>query len=63
MILASYSVASAERSAASRILPKNSSISCADSTAAQPGAAGVSFELEAEAMSAAANWSVPSELT
>ena len=44
------------------ILPKNSSMNCAASTAAQPGAAGVSFELAADAIGALANSSSPREL-
>ena len=63
VILASYSAARAARSVESFTLPKNSSMSCADSTAAQPGAAGVSLELDAEAMSAFANSSSPRALT
>ena len=61
VILASYSAARAARSEALRILPKNSSRTCFASTAAQPGAAGVSLELDAESMSALAKMSSPSE--
>lgn len=63
VILASYSVARAARSLAPSILPKNSSRTIEASTAAQPGAAGVSLELDAEAMRAFANSSSPREET
>jgi len=59
----SYSSARALRSLAPSILLKNSSITIEPSTVAQPGAAGVSFEFEADSIRAAANWSSPSEST
>ena len=61
--VAAYSFARAARSLAPSILPKNSSRTMEASTAAQPGAAGVSLELEAESMSALANSSLPREET
>ena len=63
LIFSSYSAASAGDVAAAATLPKNSSRMPEPSTAAQPGAAGVSFEPAADSMSALANWSSPSEST
>src|ERR1700712_5770408 len=61
VILASYCFARAVRSVESLILLKNSSMTPAPSTDAQPGAAGVSFELADELIRADANWSDPSD--
>ena len=61
LIFSSYSAASAATSPPAATLPKNSSRIFLPSTAAQPGAAGVSFEPSAESIRALANWSSPSE--
>ena len=57
--MASYSLARAVMSPPSATLAKNSSSLPEASTPAQPGAAGVSLELEAESIRALANSSVP----
>src|SRR5665647_283452 len=63
VILASYSSASAVTSPPWEILLKNSSSTLVLSTVAQPGAAGVSFEFDADSTIAVANWSSPREET